>query len=57
MTKEKLIFWFLYKMFNIIKSITQLPYQIIKYISLLSLKTIDFLANNKFILLLSNISC
>lgn len=39
-------------MFNIIKYITQLPYCIIKYISLLSLKLDNFLLSNRIILLL-----
>lgn len=39
-------------MFNIIRYITQLPYHIIKYISLLSLKLDNFLLSNRVILLL-----
>lgn len=50
--KATQFFGLLYKIFNIIKSITQLSHRIIKYINLLSLKRDDFLLSNKFTLLL-----
>lgn len=55
MAKKKLIFGPLYKIFNVIKSITQSPFQIIKYVNLLNLRTANFLAINRFILLSSGI--
>lgn len=46
-------FWPSYKMFNVTRSVTQSPYQTIKHINLLSLRTDDSLAENRLILLSS----